>query len=70
MRTLLDSNPEYRHVVHMKVDWDTWRDADIAKSLNVPRRSTLIMFNKGEEVGRVVAQTSQSAIEALFKAAM
>ena len=54
----------------MKVDWDTWRDADITKSLNVPRRSTLVMFNKGEEVGRVVAQTSQSAIEALFKAAM
>ena len=70
MRTLLKSNPEYRQVVHMRVDWDTWRDAEITKSLKIPRRSTLVMFNKGEEVARVVAQTSQSAIEALFKAAM
>jgi len=70
VRALLKSNPEYQHVVHMQVDWDTWRDAEITKMLEIPRRSTLVMFNKGEEVGRVVAQTSQSAIEALFKAAM
>ena len=70
MRALLDSKPEYQHVVHMRVDWDTYRDADIAKMLEIPRRSTLVMFNKGEEVGRVVAQTSTPAIEALFKAAM
>ena len=70
VRALLKSKPEYQHVVHMKVDWDTWRDAEITKMLKVPRRSTLVMFNKGEEVGRVVAQTSQPAIEALFKAAM
>ncbi|MGK0172828.1 MAG: hypothetical protein ACI9W2_004569, partial [Gammaproteobacteria bacterium] len=36
----------------------------------VPRRSTLVMFKGGKEVGRVVAQTSTSAIEALFKAAI
>ncbi len=54
----------------MRVDWDTHGDGDIVKELNIPRRSTLVMFNKGKEVGRVVAQTSSAAIEALFKAAM
>ena len=54
----------------MRVDWDTYRNADIVKDLAVPRRSTLVMFNGGKEVGRVVAQTGGDAIEALFKAAL
>lgn len=70
MRALLDSKSEYRKVTVMRVDWDTYRNADIVKSLAIPRRSTLVMFKNGVEVGRVVAQTSTVAIEALFKAAM
>ena len=70
MRALLDSKSEYRKVTIMRVDWDTYRDAEIVKSLAIPRRSTLVMFNNGVEVGRVVAQTSTAAIEALFKAVM
>ena len=54
----------------MRVDWDTHRDADIVNELKIPRRSTLVMFNKGKEVARVVAQTGTPAIEALFKAVM
>ena len=70
MRALLDSKSEYQKVTVMRVDWDTHRDGDLVKELKIPRRSTLVMFNEGKEVGRVVAQTSTSAIEALFKAAM
>ena len=70
MRALLDSKSEYQKVTIMRVDWDTHRDGDLVKELKIPRRSTLVMFNEGKEVGRVVAQTSTSAIEALFKAAM
>ena len=70
MRALLDSRSEYRKVTIMRVDWDAHRDGDLAKQLKIPRRSTLVMFNEGKEVGRVVAQTSTSAIEALFKAVM
>lgn len=67
MSALLDSNPAYKAVQVMRVDWDQSRDDSIVKELKVPRRSTLIMFKQGKEVGRVVAQTSAQAIEPLFK---
>ena len=70
VRALLDSKPEYQKVTIMRVDWDKYRGGDIVKELAIPRRSTLVMFNKGKEVGRVVAKTSTPAIEALFKAVM
>lgn len=70
MRALLDSNPEYRAVTVMRVDWDTFRNDAIVRELGVPRRSTLIMFRGGEEIGRVVAQTSARDIEPLFQAAV
>ena len=70
MRALLDSNPGYRQVSVMRVDWDTFRDDAIVRELGVPRRSTLIMFRGGEEIGRVVARTSAQDIEPLFQAAV
>lgn len=68
MRALLDSNPEYQNVKLIRVNWDDFKDAPITMELQVPRRSTLVMFNEGKEVGRVVAGTSASAIGALFEA--
>ena len=54
----------------MLVDWDTWKDTPITSELNIPRRSTLVMFNGGEEVGRVVAQHAKPAIAQLFDSVM
>ena len=70
MSALLDSNPSYRAVKVVRVDWDSHRDDDIVKELKVPRRSTLVMFKQGKEVGRVVVQTDSDSIEALFKKAV
>jgi len=70
VRALLDQNPAYRAVTVMRVDWDSHRDADIVRELGVPRRSTLVMFRGGEEVGRVVARVSAEDIEPLFEAAL
>ena len=70
MGALIDGNPEYRAVTVMRVDWDTHRNDDIVRELDVRRRSTLVMFSGGREVGRVIAQTGHGAIEALFKAAL
>jgi thioredoxin 1 len=67
---LQNSNPAYRRVKIIRVDWDRHSGDAIVRELNIPRRSTLVMFAKGKEVGRVVAQTSTSAIEALFRAAL
>ncbi|MDJ0614164.1 MAG: thioredoxin family protein [Rhizobiaceae bacterium] len=56
----------YDSLTMMAVDWDENRTNPLIGKLNVPRRSTLIMFKDGKEVGRVVAGTSTSAIQALI----
>ena len=68
MRALLDGNPAYRAVKIIRVDWDTHRRSPVVSELRVPRRSTLVMFKGGNEVGRVVARTSKADIEALVAA--
>lgn len=70
MSALQKSNPAYRKVKIVRVDWDKFSNDAIVRELKVRDRSTLIMFSKGKEVGRVYAQTSTSAIEALFRAAL
>jgi len=67
---LMKDNEKYASVKVISVDWDVHGRTEFAKALRIPRRSTLVMFNGGEEVGRVVAQTASSAIEDLFKAAL
>ncbi len=69
MSALIDSNPKYAEVTLIQADWDEFKKAPIVSELSIPRRSTLVMFNEGEEVARVVAQTGKDAIEELFKAA-
>jgi hypothetical protein len=70
VRALIDSNSAYQAVTVMKVDWDRFSGDPIVGELDVKGRATLVMFSKGEEVGRVVGQTGAGAIEPLFKAAV
>ncbi len=70
MRALQDKHPELKAVTVMRVDWDTHSDSPIVKELGVRRRSTLVAFKGGQEVARVVADTRESAIEALLRAAL
>ena len=70
MSALIDGNEAYQAVTVMRVDWDTFRDHQITKDLKVRRQSTLVMFKDGEELARVIAQTSSSAIESLFEQAI
>ena len=69
MSALLEDNSKYPAVRIVKVDWDTFSKAPIVEELQIPRRATLVMFNEGKEVGRVVAQADQQAIARLFDAA-
>lgn len=68
MSALIDGNPKYQNVTVMKVNWDDHKRDEIVSELGIRRRSTLVMFNEGKEVDRVIAQTSTQAIEALFAA--
>ena len=70
MSALIKANPDYAAVTVMRVEWDEHRGGDLVKQLSIPRRSTLVMFKGGQEIGRVVAKTGRADIEALFQAAM
>lgn len=70
MSALQKNHPAYRKIRIVRVDWDRFEKDAIVRELKIPSRSTLVMFSKGREVGRVVAQTSPGAIEPLFRAAL
>ena len=67
MSALLDSNPEYQAVTVMKVDYDEFGTTPFTKNMGVRNRATLVMFNKGEEVGRIEWSSRKADIEGLFK---
>lgn len=56
----------YNSMKLLAVDWDENRTSPLIGKYNVPRRSTLIMFKDGKEVGRIVAGTSTAEIQALI----
>ncbi len=64
---LREENPAYdAAMTFIKVDWDQYSNSDLANRLNIPRRSTLVVLRGEEELGRIVAGTSRSAIQELM----
>ena len=69
INALRAGNPAYDSAITFyRVDWDQYGRGALAQQLNVPRRSTLIMFRGGQEVGRIVAGTREADIRALLDA--
>lgn len=67
INALRGANPAYdAAITFYRVDWDDFGRGDFSTSLNVPRRSTLIMFRDGAEVARIVAGTRESDIRTLL----
>lgn len=65
------ANPAYDSAItFITVDWDQYADGDLSKSLNIPRRSTLVALKGKTEIGRIVAGTSKADIQALMDAAL
>ncbi len=56
----------YKNLTILEMDWDVYRGSKLGRQLRIPRRSTLIMFSNGKEVGRTVAGTSKSLIKGLI----
>lgn len=64
---LTDANPDYQAAMKfVRVDWDVFGREPVTTSRNIPRRSTLIVLQGDQELGRVVAQTGQRAIRNLL----
>ena len=66
IKALRANNTAYEKITFMTVDWDTNKSKPIAQGFKIPRRSTLVMFKGGREVGRVVAGTSSKVIKKLL----
>ena len=67
INALRAANPAYDNaMMFVKVDWDTYRSHEISKSRNIPRRSTLLVLRGDEELGRIIAGTSESQIKSLM----
>ena len=64
-------NPAYdAGISFVRVDWDDFGDGTLSKSLNIPRRSVLVVLRGEKELGRVVAQTGRDEIKALLDLAL
>lgn len=71
IESLRAAEPAYDEAItFITVDWDTHGDGELARALEIPRRSTLVLLRGEEEIGRVVAETSEDAIRALLDAGL
>ncbi|KIC50043.1 thioredoxin family protein [Tateyamaria sp. ANG-S1] len=68
---LRGGNPAYdQAMTFVRVDWDEFARHEVTTSRGVPRRSTLILLRGDQELGRIVAGTSQSQIKGLLDRAL
>ena len=67
INALRAADPAYdAAMMFVKVDWDTYKSADVTVVRNIPRRSTLLVLRGENELGRIVAGTSESQIKELM----
>lgn len=68
---LRQENPDYNAgITFITVDWDQYSDGDLARSLAIPRHSTLVALSGRTEIGRIVAGTSRADIQGLLDVAL
>ena len=53
-------------IMFVNLDWDKYSKHSFTKNLNIPRRSTIVVFKGMEELGRLIAATNRSEIENLI----
>ena len=67
INALRAEDPAYDNALtFVKVDWDTYNRHDVTKSRAIPRRSTLLVLRGDEELGRIVAGTTEAQIKELM----
>lgn len=66
INALRDANAAYNEMVFVRVDWDVYSREEISTKYKIPRRSTLLVLNGDNELGRIVAGTSKAQIKALM----
>ncbi|WP_306144159.1 thioredoxin family protein [Roseibium sp. MMSF_3412] len=67
INALRQANPAYDDaIVFVRVDWDAYGRHEVTTSRKIPRRSTLLVLKGDQELGRIVAGTSEQQIKALL----
>lgn len=67
INALRSKNPAYdENIVFIDVDWDIHAGSALAKKYQIPRRSTLLVLKGDQELGRIVANPSPTAIKELM----
>lgn len=67
IKALREANPAYdAAMTFVAVDWDEYGRHAVARDRQIPRRSTLVLLRGEDELGRLVAQTSRTAIKGLM----
>jgi thioredoxin 1 len=67
INALREENSAYDNAMtFIKVDWDTYKEHEVTVFRSIPRRSTLIVLRGEDELGRIVAGTSEADIMALM----
>ena len=65
------ANPAYdKAITFINVDWDQHSNSELARTLKIPRRSTLVVLKGDQELGRIVAGTNKNKIKALMDTAL
>jgi len=71
INALREENADYdENIAFVDVDWDEFGNGFLSQSLNIPRRSTLVVLKGEDELGRIVAGTSKKDIKALMDTAL
>ncbi|WGI21713.1 thioredoxin family protein [Amylibacter sp. IMCC11727] len=68
---LIGENPAYgENITFIRVDFDEYRRHAVSTDRKIPRRSTLIVLKGEDELGRIVANPSKTAIQELMDTAL
>lgn len=71
IEALKADDPAYETAItFINVDWDLWGEGELVAQLNIPRRSTLVVLQGDQELGRIVAGTAKAEIKALMDLAL
>jgi thioredoxin 1 len=69
--SLKSENADYeKNITFIDVDWDKFGNSDLVGRYNIPRRSTLLVLQQEEELGRIVAGTQRKQIKTLLDLAL
>ena len=67
INALRAENPAYdAAMTFVRVDWDTYKSHEVTVFREVPRRSTLLVLRGDDELGRIIAGTSEAQIKELM----